>query len=108
MKVTERTMTGTPAVVETETLKWIWTAPDTLSHSSGLAIYQMQWVGQDGKFTGEFVTGEDARQVRRFWRELEEMQKAPALVTPTTSNSNETHSDVCPKCGTYCYGDCEA
>jgi hypothetical protein len=37
---------------------------------------------------------------KKFWAEIEILKSA--------QTTNKTHNPLCPHCGTYCYGDCQA
>jgi len=91
----------------TDTLAWSWFGnQDTLYHTpTGRKIYQMHWLNSDGQMDEE-VTGETADEVTAFWAAL----KAAEMGTeePVAETVEMNRSGICPRCHSYCYGDCEA
>lgn len=85
--------------------RWDGTNGDILTHiETGRQIYQMRWLNMDGKMD-EWVTGGLKDQAVAFWAELEVVQTAPAQ---NYSQNVAQSKGICPKCHTYCDGDCKA
>jgi len=80
---------------------------ETLTHlPTGKKIYQMFWLNDKGQMD-EPVTGEIRNAAVAFWAGL-----STAAEKDTNRGQVEVagtaDSGLCPKCHTYCYGDCEA
>lgn len=76
---------------------------ETLYHiETGRKIYQMYWMTNG--MMDEPVTGEVRDQALAFWAAL----KTATEPKVTTHESRQENTGLCPRCGTYCYGDCEA
>jgi hypothetical protein len=53
------------------------------------------------EFKNKVCALKEARAKAALIKEIEEIKNAPVTV-------NKSHNAPCPKCGTWCYGDCEA
>ena len=90
---------------ENDTFSWTRWDENTLFHKpTGYRIYQMMWVGNDGFVTSE-VESEIKKAALLFWNELLSLrnQKPEPVIEEVKHGFG-----YCNKCGTYCYGDCEA
>jgi len=91
------------------TFSWLHfdgTNGETLTHlPTGKKIYQMFWLNDKGQMD-EPVDGDTRQAALAFWASLSAAEKdanqGQAEVAGTVDSS------LCPKCHTYCYGDCEA
>ena len=75
---------------------------EKLTHlPTGRKIYQMFWLNDKGQMD-EPVTGATRDAAVAFWASLSTAEKTPPIGTARQI------ARLCPKCHTYCYGDCEA
>jgi ribosomal protein L32 len=76
----------------------------------------MMWCGERH---GEPITDQSiVDAARAFWNELSALKKSErelkekladeAYAKDCEQHDAEIKNGLCPKCGTYCYGDCEA
>ncbi|RJO64971.1 MAG: hypothetical protein C4540_02445 [Candidatus Omnitrophota bacterium] len=86
---------------------WDGTSGNCLTHKpSGREIYQMRWNN------GEEVESDIRQAAKEFWTELWALQeqKPPRIEEDYDYDLEPKHGQngYCRKCGSYCYGDCEA
>ena len=80
---------------------------EKLTHlPTGKKIYQMFWLNDKGQMD-EPVTGATRDAAVAFWASLSTAEKDTANQGQVEVAST-VDSGLCPKCHTYCYGDCEA
>lgn len=89
-----------------------------LHHVSGVDIYQMHWCNGPAGKMGDPVTGEDCEAVHAFWAALREVEQEAEqrrldaemedLRAMDAYYSKLQATGLCPHCGTFCDGDCQA
>ena len=102
---------------ENDLFSWSTFMPDYLTYKpTGKQIYQMMWCGERH---GEPITDQSIVDAAcAFWDELSALKKSErelkekladeAYAKDCEQHDKEIKNGLCPKCGTYCYGDCEA
>ena len=90
--------------------QWDGTNGKQLLHkATGKSIYQMQWIGDNGKCT-ETVDAETKALAIDFWAALAilQAQKPARNDEPISTEPQHGQNGYCRKCHSYCYGDCQS
>ncbi len=99
---------------ENESFLWTYfdgTSGSMLRHkASNMSIYQMRWIDDNGMMADN-VVGDIREAAIAFWAELGKLQiQKPPVLEEDYADPEPIHgvNGYCRKCGSYCYGDCEA
>jgi len=104
--------TGTIHKAEDERFRWNFTSPSgLLDKKKGRMIYQMAWLKKT-EHGSDDVDDETRKLVLQFFVDLEIAKKqAKADIANTMQPDPDPDpgaQEPCPRCGSYCYGDCKA
>jgi len=109
---TTRTITGKLETATSVGGRFSWSMymdrGEVKDNATGRLIAQMAWLRKTER--GSDPVDEETRGlVLEFFAALKEAQVIPATTTAVSENPPDKPGlPICPNCGSWCYGDCEA
>jgi hypothetical protein len=102
---------------ENDLFSWSAFEKDFLTYKpTGKQIYQMEWyeyrnsqpITDQSIIDAACAFWDELSALQKAERELKEKHATEAYAKDCEQHDAEIKNGLCPKCGTYCYGDCES
>ncbi len=114
---TTKNGTGGVAIAESETLRYNSCDPDSITDIvTGRTIWRGESINPDDVTDRYDIDDDQKKQVNQFLAEIRKINTTAKLERAEKIRiENEKHATIpsrgvgyCEKCGSYCFGDCEA